>query len=37
MLRQGSGGRVTKESLLEAALSDFPNHKELRTLLDRTR
>lgn len=37
MLRQGGGGQLTKERLLEAALSDFPNHKGLQTLLDHAR
>jgi hypothetical protein len=35
-LRQGGGGQLTKERLLETALSDFPNHQGLRTLLDRS-
>lgn len=34
-LRQGGGGQLTKERLLETALSDFPNHPGLRALLDR--
>jgi hypothetical protein len=35
-LRQGGGGQLTKERLLETALSDFPNHQGLRALLDRS-
>jgi hypothetical protein len=34
-LRQGGGGQVTKERLLETALSDFPNHQGLRAFMDR--
>lgn len=34
-LRQGGGGQLTKERLLETALSDFPAHQGLRALLDR--
>ncbi len=34
-LRQGGGGQLTKEHLLETALSDFPNHQGLRALLNR--
>jgi len=35
MLRQGGGGQLTKERLLEIALSDFPGHQGLRVLLGR--
>jgi metacaspase-1 len=34
-LRHGGGGQLTKERLLETALSDFPNHVGLRAFLGR--
>lgn len=37
ILRQGGGGLLTKERLLQTALSDFPNHLGLKALLDQVR
>jgi len=33
LLRLGGGGDVTRQSLIETALSDFPNHEGLKKLL----
>ncbi len=34
ILKQGGGGLLTRERLIEAALDDFPNHDRLKALLN---